>query len=94
MSDELLGVSRQDELRTYAWSGACEENKGAKVRSTLVAQCAGGIDQCSHTVGLHSTSNEGASPGCSCAGSFLGLDEFLLRVGGLSAVVGVTEDGG
>lgn len=63
---------------TYAWGGGCEENKCSQVRSTFVAQCACGINECCNTIGLHGTSNEGASPGCGCAGSLLGLDELLL----------------
>jgi hypothetical protein len=42
---------------------------------------------------LQSTSSNGSSPGGSSSGSLLGLEELLLGVGSLGAVVGITKDG-
>lgn len=81
-------------MSTYTGSGASEENQCAQVRSALVAQSAGGVDQSSHAVGLDGASNQGATPCGGSTGGLLGLDELLLRVGRLSTVVGVTENGG
>lgn len=80
--------------KTYTRSGASEEDQCAKVRSALVAQSAGGVDQRSNTVSLHGASNQRAAPGGGSTGGFLGLDKLLLRVGRLGTVVGVTEDWG
>lgn len=80
--------------RTYTRSRGCKEDECSQVRGALVAKCTGSIDKCSNTVGLHSASNEGAAPSCGGTGSLLRLDELLLRVGSLGAVVGVTKDRG
>lgn len=80
--------------KTYTGSRAGEEDQCAQVRSALVAQSAGGVDQSSHTVSLDGASNQGTTPCGSSTGGLLGLDELLLRVGRLGTVVGVTENGG
>lgn len=77
---------------TYTWGGAGHEDQAAEIGGTLVAERSGGIDQGSHAVGLHGATDKGRSPGGGGAGGFLGLQELFLGVGGLGAVVGVTED--
>lgn len=79
---------------TYAWSRASEEDQCSEISSTLIAQGTGSINQSSNTVSLNGTANERATPSSGSTGSLLRLDEFLLGVGGLGAVVGVTEDWG
>jgi hypothetical protein len=64
--------------KTYTRSGASKEDQCAQVRSALVAQSAGGVDQSSNTVGLDGASNQGAAPGGGSTGGLLGLDELLL----------------
>ena len=78
---------------TYARSGASENNQTTQIRSTLVAQCAGGVDQSTNTVALDCTSDERRAVGSGCTSGLLGLEEFLLGVCGLGALVSVTKDG-
>lgn len=93
LANELIRMPSRGN-KTYAGGRASEEDQGAKVSSTLVTESTGGVDQGSHTVGLYGTADKGTTP-CSCGtSSFLRLDELLLRVGSLGAVVGVAEDRG
>lgn len=84
--------ARRARVWTYAWSGASEEDQAAEVGSALVAEGASGIDQSSNTVRLDGATDQGRSPSGGSAGGLLGFEEFFLGVGGLGAVVGVTED--
>lgn len=79
---------------TYTGSGGSKEDERSEVSSALVAQGASGVDESTDTVGLESRASEGRTPGESSTGSLLGADELLLGVGGLSALVGLAEDGG
>ena len=79
-------------IETYGWCTAGEEDQGPQVGGTLVAQGTSGIDQGSDTVALDGRTDEGRAPGRGGRGSFLGLEELLLGVGGLGAVVGVTKE--
>lgn len=78
---------------TYRRSRAGHEDQRSEVGSTLVAEGSGGVDQSTNTVGLDGRADEGGSPSSSSGGSLLGLDELLLGVSSLGAVVGVTENG-
>lgn len=80
--------------RTYARSGASKEDQRSEVGSSLVCQGTGSINEGSNTIGLESASDDRAAPGSDSTAGLLGLKEFLLCVGGLSTVVGVTEDRG
>jgi hypothetical protein len=76
----------------YAWSRAGEEDQSSKIGGTLVAQSTSSIDQGCNTVGLQRTAHKGASPSCNSTSGLLGLQELLLGVCSLGALVGVTED--
>lgn len=78
---------------SYTRGGASKEDQSAKVGGALVAESTSGVDQRSHTVGLHRASHERAAPCSCCASSFFRLDELLLRVRRLGAVVCVAENG-
>jgi len=74
-------------------SRAGHEDQRPQVRRALVAERARSINQRTNTIRLHSAANQGSTPCSGCRGGLLGLDELLFRVRGLSAVVGVAEDG-
>ena len=61
-SNDLEDVSTQktgDLMgRTYTWSSRGEEDQGTEVRSTLVAEGTGGIDESGDTIGLDTGSDE------------------------------------
>lgn len=86
-----LGNQRRSRVRTYAWCGRGHEDQAAQVGGTLVAERTGSVDQGTDTIGLDGAADKGAAPGGGGRGGLLRLEEFLLGVGGLSAVVGVTE---
>lgn len=102
MRDELLAVSILIDAhilcvhvgKTYARSRTSKEDQRSEVGGSLVCQGAGSINEGSNTISLESASDERAAPGSNSTAGLLGLDEFFLCVGGLSTVVGVTEDGG
>ena len=77
---------------TYAWRRAGHEDKTAQVCRAFVAQSASGIDQSANTIGLNCATNERRTPCGGGGGSLLRLQELLLRIRGLSAVIGITED--
>lgn len=79
------------EVGTYAWCGTGHEDQAAQVGGTLVAEGTGRVNQSTDTIGLDGAADKGATPGGGGRGGLLRLEEFLLGVGGLSAVVGVTE---
>jgi len=60
-----------DDLSNERRSRASEENQGAEVGSTLVAESASSIDQSTNTVGLDGRANKGSSPCSSSGGSLL-----------------------
>jgi hypothetical protein len=78
--------------KSYRWCRGSKEDQRAEVSSALVGQSASGIDQSTNTVCLDGRAGDGGTPSGGGRGSLLGLDELLLRVGGLGAVVGITED--
>jgi hypothetical protein len=79
---------------TYTRGGTGKKDQASEVGSTLVTEGACCVDQGGNSIGLHSASNQRATPGRRSAGGLLRLDEVLLRVRGLSAVVCVSEDWG
>ena len=78
---------------TYAWCRTSHEDQRTEVRRTLVAHSTSSIDQSTNTVGLNSGSNQRRAPGGGGRGGLLGLEEFLLGIGGLGTVISITEDG-
>ncbi len=82
------------EGETYAWCRASHENQTPQVSRSLVAQGTGSVDQGSDTIGLDGTPDQRRAPSGGGTSSLLGLEEFLLGIGGLGAVIGVTEDRG
>ena len=78
---------------THRWSRRCGKDQSTEVGSALVAEGASRVDESTNTVGLEGGASEGSSPGGGGRGSLLGLEELLLRVGGLCLTVGVTKDG-
>jgi hypothetical protein len=80
--------------KTYARSRASKEDQRSKVGSSLVCQGTGSIDEGSNTISLESASDDRATPSSNSTAGLLGLNELFLCVGGLSTVVGVTEDRG
>lgn len=82
---------RRSRLRTYTWCGRGHEDQAAQVGGTLVAERTGSVDQSTNTIRLDGAADDGATPGGGGRGGLLRLEEFLLGVGSLSAVVGVTE---
>lgn len=79
---------------TYTRSRTGKKDQTPQIRSALVGQRAGRVNQRADTVRLQGAPDRRASPSGDCARRLLGLDEFLLRVGGLRAVVDIPEDGG
>lgn len=79
---------------TYTRSSSSKENQASQIRSTLVAQRAGGIDQGRDAVALQGGADDRGAPGHGGAAGLLGADELLLGVGELGALVGGAQDGG
>lgn len=59
-----------------------------------MAQGAGGVEQGAHAVALQGGADKRGAPGDGGAAGLAGVDELLLGVGGLCAVIGLAEDGG
>ena len=78
---------------TYRRCRASHEYQAAHVCRTLVAQCAGGIEKSADAIRLDGGAEERATPRSGSSGSFLRLEEFLLRVSSLGLTVGVAKDG-
>ena len=84
-------IDEQYEVQTYRRRIGGEEDQATEICSTFVAQSTGGIDQSSDTISLNTGTDDGRTPAGGSSGSLLGLEKFLLAVGGLGAVVGVTK---
>jgi hypothetical protein len=80
------------DFETYRWCRAGEEDQATEVCGALVAECAGGVDERTHTVGLDGRADEGSAPCGGGGGSLLGLEELFLGVGGLGLAVGLAEE--
>ena len=78
---------------TYTGSSGSSEDETTEVGSALVAQGTSGVDESADTVALESRADKGGAPGDGGRGRLLGLDELLLGVGELGALVGLAEDG-
>lgn len=76
----------------YSRGSGGHEDERSKVSSALVAKSASSVDESTNTVGLDTRADEGRAPGGSGGGSLSGLEELLLGVCGLGAVVGLTEE--
>lgn len=79
---------------TYGRSRGSSEDETTEVGSALVAQGASGVNEGGDTVALETRAQEGGAPSDGGIGGLLGLDELLLGVGQLVAVVGLAENGG
>lgn len=79
---------------THGWRVGGEKDQTAEVSSSLVAQGAGRVDESGDTISLDGRSHDAATPAGGSGGSLLGLEELLLAVGGLGAVIGVAKEGG
>lgn len=79
--------------QTYTRSSSSSKDQTTQVRSALVAQGACGINESSNTITLEGRADERGAPGNGGTAGLLGLDELLLGVGRLSALVGLAEDG-
>ncbi len=77
---------------TYTGGRASHEDQTSQVGSTSVAERAGGVHQSTDAISLQGAAGERGTPGGGGGGGLLGLEEFLLGVGGLGAVVGVAKD--
>lgn len=69
------------------------EDEAAEVGGALVAQGGRGVDEGPDAVALEGGADEGGAPGGDGGGGLAGLDELLLGVGELCALVGLAEDG-
>lgn len=81
-------------MNTYTWSSGGHEDQGTEVGSTLVAESTGSVDESGGAVGLNTRSDERSTPAGGSGSSFTRLEELLAAVGGLGALVGVTEERG
>ncbi len=79
---------------TYAGRGAGHEDQTTEIAGTGVGQGAGSVHQRADAISLNGGADEGRAPGGSSTRGFLGLEELLLGIRGLGAVVGLTENGG
>ena len=77
---------------TYRWRIGSEEDQTTKVGSTLIAQSTSSIDESGNTISLNTGTDDGRTPAGSSSGGLLRLEELLLAVGGLGAVIGVTKE--
>jgi hypothetical protein len=78
---------------TYTGSSGSGKDETTEVGSALVAQSTSGVDKGADTIALESRADKGGAPGDGGRGRLLGLDELLLGVGELGALVGLAEDG-
>jgi len=79
--------------KTYTGSGGSHEDDAAEVRSALVAESTGSVDQSTDTVRLHAGADEGATPRGGSGRGLLGLEELLGAVCLLRLAVGLAEEG-
>ncbi len=76
---------------TYTWTSGSEEDQATEVGSPLVAQSTSSIEQSAYTVRLETRADDRRAPAGSCGCRLLGLEELLLGVSCLSAVVGIAK---
>lgn len=79
---------------TYTGGGGGGKDEASEVGGALVAQGAGGVDEGADAVALQGGADERGAPGDGGRRSLFRLDELLLGVGGLGALVRLAEDGG
>jgi hypothetical protein len=92
--DGVDGTSLGEELGEEGGSRRGGEDETTEVRGALVAESTSSVDESTNTVGLKRGSNQRGTPGDGSRGGLLGLEELLLGVGELGALVGLAEDGG
>ena len=78
---------------THARRARGGKDEAAQVGSALVAESAGGVDESSNTIRLQGRADEGGAPGNGSTRGLARLDELLLGVGNLGALVCLAEDG-
>jgi hypothetical protein len=86
----LLG----ENLAEIQRGGGGHEDEATEVGSAFVGQRAGRVDQGADAVGLQRRTNERGAPGDGGRGRLLGLDELLLGVCDLGALVSLAEERG
>lgn len=93
MKGESLGRIRIQPSRgqTYTGSSSGGKDETAEVGGALVGQSTGSVDKSSDTVRLETSADKRGAPGGGGTGSLLGLDELLLSVGRLGALVGLAK---
>lgn len=79
-------------MPTYGRSRCGQEDETAKIRSPLISEGSGSVDQGADTITLEGGADEGGAPGDGGGGSLAGSEELLLGVGGLGALVGLAEE--
>jgi hypothetical protein len=80
--------------KTYTGGGAGEENQATEVGCSFITKGASRINQGRNSISLHGTPNDGATPSCRSSSRLLRSNKFLLRVGGLGAVICIAKDRG
>lgn len=78
--------------KTHNRSRGCHEDQTAQIGSALVTQSTGSVDESADTIGLQGRADERGAPSDSSGRGLLGMDEFLLGVGGLGTLVGLTKE--
>ena len=76
---------------TYTGSSSSSEDQTTEVSSALVAQGASSVDEGTNTIALKGGTDERGTPGNGSAVGLLGLEELLLGVSALGALVSGAE---
>lgn len=82
------------ERETYTGGRAGKKDQASKVGCSLVAKGARCINQSSNSIGLHSASDQRATPCSRGTSGLFGFDKVLLRIGSLGTVICIAEDRG
>ncbi len=77
--------------QTYTGSSSGSKDETAEVGGALVGQSTGSVDESGDAVRLETSADKRGAPGGGGTGSLLGLDELLLGVGRLGALVGLAK---
>ena len=78
---------------THTWGRSREEDQGAHVRSTLIAERTGSDHESADAIRLQGASDKRRSPSSRGTGGLLGLEKFLLAVCSLGAAICIAKYG-